>query len=155
MAFLADLSAGAVGGLVQGIGNILDNIFTSDEERAKAQLAMEKVAQLPMLQQIEVNLKEAEHPSTFVAGWRPAVGWMCTLGIGYQFILRPLLDWVASLATAFSGHTWTAAPKLDVVELITLLLAMLGVAGYRTYEKLSGVARENMQQNRQVASKYP
>jgi hypothetical protein len=49
MPFLADLSAGAVGGLLQGMGSILDDLFTSNEEKAKAQLAMEKVAQLPML----------------------------------------------------------------------------------------------------------
>src|SRR5204863_88056 len=27
--------------------------------------------------QTEINLKEAESPSLFVAGWRPFIGWVC------------------------------------------------------------------------------
>jgi hypothetical protein len=103
-----------------------------------------------------VNIKEAEHPSIFVAGWRPAVGWMCILGIGYQFIMRPLLDWVASLVIAFFAiPSWQRAPELDTSDLITLLLAMLGIAGYRTYEKMKGVARENIHEGHQIKSRYP
>src|ERR1051325_3481581 len=39
--------------------------------------------------QAQVNLAEAQNPSIFVAGWRPAIGWICVLGLGYVFIFAP------------------------------------------------------------------
>ena len=38
-----------------------------------------------LMGQIEVNKIEAAHPSIFVAGWRPAIGWISAAGIGWQF----------------------------------------------------------------------
>ena len=33
--------------------------------------------------QLEVNKTEAAHKSLFVAGWRPAIGWICGLALMY------------------------------------------------------------------------
>ncbi len=43
--------------------------------------------------QLAVNAAEAASGSLFVAGWRPAVGWICAVGLGYEFLLCPLLPW--------------------------------------------------------------
>lgn len=84
--------------------------------------------------QLEVNKAEASSPSMFVAGWRPAVGWVCATGLASQFVVGPLATWGASLA-----HHPIAYPQLDLGTLLTLLFGMLGMAGYRTYEKTNGV----------------
>ncbi len=84
--------------------------------------------------QAEINKIEAASPKLFVSGWRPALGWVCVLGIGYQMVFRPLLGcalvyWDIDL------------PELDISSLISLVVAMLGIAGYRTYEKKNQTAR--------------
>ena len=87
--------------------------------------------------QLAINQKEAEHGSIFVAGWRPAIGWICGSALGWNYIVQPILTWVAFL----SGVDMADVPRLDTAELTTILLGMLGLGGLRTYEKRLGVAR--------------
>lgn len=89
-----------------------------------------------VMAQIDVNKVEAASTSFFVAGWRPAVGWTCVIGLVYSFLLQPLLEW----ASPGLGLT-TPPPKLDMGTLITLLGGMLGIGGLRTMEKLKGVSK--------------
>lgn len=83
--------------------------------------------------QTEVNLKEAEHPSLFVSGWRPAVGWICVAGCFYGFAFQPSLAWLSGLIGV------GAPPVLDMATLMGLLGGLLGLGGLRTYEKVQGV----------------
>ena len=85
--------------------------------------------------QAEINMKEAEHPSLFVSGWRPFVGWVCGLGCAYGFIVQPFLSWFAALAQV------AAPPALDINTLIGLLGGLLGLGTLRTAEKIKDVAR--------------
>lgn len=75
--------------------------------------------------QLEVNKEEAKSTNWFIAGWRPAVGWLCTIGLGYNTIVAP----------AFG------LPQGDFEVLMSLLFGMLGLGGLRTFEKMRGVAR--------------
>jgi hypothetical protein len=79
--------------------------------------------------QSEVNAAEATNPNLFVSGWRPAIGWIGAAGLCYQYVLRPFLT-----ATGYGNF-----PPLDG-SLMELVMAMLGMAGLRTYEKKLGVA---------------
>ena len=36
--------------------------------------------------QAEINLEQAKHPSIFVSGSRPAILWICALGLAWQFL---------------------------------------------------------------------
>lgn len=84
--------------------------------------------------QIDVDKTEAANSSTFVAGWRPFIGWVCGAALVSDFMVRPLCTWIAALA----GHV-IAYPALDMGTLLTLLVGMLGLGGMRTAEKLNGV----------------
>ena len=95
--------------------------LTADTELAKGQMA--------------VNQVEAGNASLFVSGWRPAVGWVCVLTIGFKYVGGPLL----SVFTQFVGHPVTL-PVVDSSELWPVLLGMLGLGGFRTYEKVKGAA---------------
>lgn len=87
-----------------------------------------------LMGQIEVNKVEAQHPSIFVAGWRPAVGWICSVGLGWQFVLSPFVETVARL------NGWTGQmPVVDTENLLMLVLGMLGIGAQRTWEKTKGV----------------
>ncbi|UCG19260.1 MAG: hypothetical protein JSU84_03365 [Thiotrichales bacterium] len=121
------------------IGSLIDKAIPDADaaNKAKAELAMMQAkGELDlMLGQIEINKVEAQHSSVFVSGWRPAVGWICAAALGYEFIAMPLFAW-ASL-----NFGWQSPPHLVMDGLMELVLAMLGVAGLRTFEKYKGVAR--------------
>jgi hypothetical protein len=121
------------------VGKTLLDRFVPDPEKkreAEAQfLAMAMQGELKqIIAQLEINAKEATHPSMWVAGWRPAVGWVGALGLFYATIGQPLLAW-ASVAKG-----WPVPPDLNVDLLWVTLSGMLGIGGLRTYEKAKGVA---------------
>jgi holin (3TMs family) len=88
----------------------------------------------PVLAQLAVNAKEAEHDSVFVAGWRPFVGWVCGGAFAYTFILQPFMVFTTVL------FKWQAPPLpvLDMMPMLTVLGGMLGLGAMRSYEKVKG-----------------
>jgi len=83
------------------------------------------------LGQLEVDKAEASSQSTFVAGWRPFIGWICGFALGYEMIFRPLLTF------AFA-HYHAVAPSIDTGDLLGLVTAMLGMGAMRSYDKAQG-----------------
>lgn len=108
-------------------------------EAAAAQIAAQVHAQT--MAQIEVNKVEAASASLFVAGWRPFIGWTCGVAYGYSFVLQPALVFLAAL------FHWpldkAQLPILEMGELGVMLFGMLGLAGYRTYEKVAHTKSPN------------
>ena len=121
---------------IEAIGNVFDKLFTSDAERAQAEAVLEKLRQHPAELQVELNKIEAAHRSVFVAGWRPAVGWICAAGVGWAYLGHPLFLWAAALWSP--GLT---PPEIQIDSLFELVLAMLGMAGLRSFEKSTGRAK--------------
>lgn len=121
-------------GVVEGIGSVLDNVFTSDEERLDKQAILARIGQRPQLAQVELNKIEASHRSLFVAGWRPFIGWVCGFGIAYGFIARDLIAWVL----AIQGSTVEPPPELALEHLMALVVSLLGLGAFRSVEKLQG-----------------
>jgi len=58
--------AGIAGSVMEG----LDDLFTSDEEKADATLRLTELLQKPHNLQAMANIEGAKHSSVFVAGWR-------------------------------------------------------------------------------------
>lgn len=135
-----NIAADAVKGLADGIIGGLDKLFTSDDERNKAKIELTKVLQEPHVLQAMANIEEAKHPSVFVAGWRPAIGWICAIGLAYHFLIYPF----AGLIAYFVNQALTLPQLVSVGELMTLVLSLLGLGGLRTYEKAQGVSREKL-----------
>lgn len=79
--------------------------------------------------QTKINEVEAQHRSMFVAGWRPSVGWVCSLAFAYHFIVFPIIRTI---------YPDVDFPELDTEPLFTVLMGMLGLGGLRTFEKLKG-----------------
>ena len=133
MASLVDVLIGPITGL-------LDKIIPDKDQRERlahdiAVLAATQ-AHASQIAQIDVNKEEAAHPSLFVAGWRPSVGWICSTALGWNFVLYPIMQWVAFLY----GIELEGMPELDNGELMTVLLGMLGLGTLRTYEKTNRIA---------------
>lgn len=120
------------------ISNIIDRVVPNPTEKAKLQLELAKLEQELMVGQIEVNKVEAGHRSIFVAGWRPAVGWIGAIGVGYSFVVEPMASWAAKVIFGYQG----AFPALSTGDLMWLVAGMLGFGTVRAVEKINGVARE-------------
>ena len=84
------------------------------------------------------NAVEAQHQSVFVAGWRPAIGWVCAFALAFQYIIRPF--WVWAILNWWPDSFFP--PTLDDM-LWELIFGMLGIGGLRTLEKIKGVSNPN------------
>jgi hypothetical protein len=144
MSFFSKLLGG--GDIVRAVGDTLDNLVTSDEERLEKQLEITKaerefdylqsklVAEQNIAQTI-TNTAEAKSGNMFVAGWRPAIGWVGALALCYQFVIYPILLWIPDVD----------APKpFDSGELYTIITGMLGIAGMRSYDKLKNTDTQDV-----------
>ena len=117
---------------VTAVGNVLDNLFTSKDEKLTHEEIRIRLAMKPDLAQVEMNKIEAQHRSVFVAGWRPFVGWVCGLGVLNMVLINPWIQWI----------TERAGPQLPVDTIMQLTLGMLGLLGtMRTVEKIKGKAK--------------
>jgi hypothetical protein len=119
---------------VEAIGNVLDKLFTSKDEKLTHEELRMRLMMKPDIAQVEINKLEAQHRSKFVAGWRPFIGWVCGLALLYNFIVRDIIAWILRIKAPMIEPP----PELAMEHLMTVLLGMLGLGGMRTYEKLKG-----------------
>lgn len=127
-----------MGPLLEVGKTLLDRFVPDPEKKRQAEaefLSMAMQGELKqIIAQLEINAKEAAHPSVWVAGWRPFVGWTGGLGLLYATLGQPVLTWVGMI------HGWPAPPTVETDLLWVVLSGMLGIGGLRTYEKSKGVA---------------
>jgi hypothetical protein len=134
-----DLVAGPIVGIINKL--IPDKAAAAAATAQLQQLALQgqlsdELAQLTSITsaQSDVDKVEAASANLFVAGWRPAIGWVCAAAFSFEFILRPIIEW----AFIVSGHTLPVKlPRLDDA-LTQLTYGMLGMGALRTYEKVKG-----------------
>ena len=117
---------------VKAVGDVLDELFTSKEEELTLETVKQRLAQRPQLAQTKVNEVQAAHRSIFVAGARPFLMLVCGLGFLFAFVNNPLLTWL---------FPDMGKPEIPLAVMLELTLAMLGLAGLRTVEKLKGVSK--------------
>jgi hypothetical protein len=132
--FLSELFNG--GNVVKAVGDTMDKLSTSEEERREKETELLKAqreydyleAKLiadQNIAQAEINKAEAATGNLFIAGWRPAIGWVGAIALFYQFILYPMLLWLP----------FKPPEPLDYTLLYPLITGMLGIAGLRSFDK--------------------
>lgn len=126
---------------IEAIGNVFDKLFTSDEEKAQAQAVLAKLAQRPGELQVELNKVEAGHASIFVAGWRPAIGWVCAASLAVYYIPQFAMASVVWVRLSWSLDTLVPYPVSQIEGLMELVVAMLGLAGLRSIDKALGTSK--------------
>ena len=89
--------------------------------------------------QIDINKEQAKHPSIFVSGARPAIMWVCCLGLLWQFFIQPIVTYVAVM---FNPDF--VPLNLEMEGLVTLVMSLLGLGAMRSFEKSKNVARDNL-----------
>ena len=125
---------------IKAVGNIVDELYTSEEEKAAAKLAIKKVEAELKKRQMDINLADAQSKAGGISGaiqriWRPLIGFGCALAIMFEYVLKPFLMFF--LATF---HIETLPfPEMDMGTLMPLVMALLGMGAIRSYEKVKGV----------------
>ena len=136
-----------IASLIPLVGSVIDKIFPDKEAANEAKIKLLELTQkgeLAVLEadmklalgQIETNKIEAASTDPFRAGWRPMAGWACSLGLVYEFLMRPILPWLVEL----TGKTVAPMPSLDIDQLMILLGGLLGLGGFRSYERIKNKA---------------
>jgi hypothetical protein len=118
---------------------LLDRFIPDPEAKRAAEAEFLKMAMEGELKQViaqlEINAREAAHPSIFVAGWRPFFGWAGGAGFVYATVGQPLLAWWAAI------KGWPTPPTLNLDLLWAVITGLLGIGGMRTFEKTKGVTK--------------
>ena len=118
---------------------LITRLFPDPAQAAAANLELTKMQMSGELAQItgqlDINKVEAASTSVFVSGWRPFVGWVCGLGLGYVAIVEPMARFIATMV----GYTGNF-PVIDTTITMQVLMGMLGMGGLRTLGKIKGVA---------------
>jgi hypothetical protein len=125
------------GDVVRAVGDSLDKLFTSDDERLEKRLEIVKaerdfsLSALTLLEksdekQADVNIEEIRTGSFFMAGWRPAIGWIGVIALAYQFVVYPFLLWFSK----------DPPPALDAGVLFSMVTGMLGIGAMRSFDKM-------------------
>jgi hypothetical protein len=119
--------------------SLLDRFIPDQAEKAKAEMELVRMAAdgelRQVIAQLEINAREAAHPSLWVAGWRPYFGWAGGTAFAYVGVIKPILAWVAAI------KGWPEPPDIDTEFLWVVVSGLLGIGGLRTFEKSKGVSR--------------
>jgi hypothetical protein len=146
--FIKDIIDGVFG----SVGDIVSEVVVDKDKRNEINANLERLrvetldkaderAHEEIMGQLEINKTEATHSSIFVAGWRPFVGWVSGIGLGYGVIIEPLASWFARVIIDYQGPF----PEIDPTLLIFALGGMLGIGTMRTVEKIKGVSSDTIQ----------
>jgi hypothetical protein len=122
------------------VGQVIDRVWPDPAQAAQAKLQLLQLQQTGELAQItgqlDINKAEAANESSFVAGWRPFIGWVCGAGCAWNWIGLP----VAKFALSMLGHPVNMSAA-DLSEMMPVLLGMLGLGGLHSFERVKGVSK--------------
>jgi len=114
---------------------VLDRVIPDANARLKAKEELERALNDQdfqiAIEQIKINAVEAQSESFFKSGWRPSVGWICSIAFGLHFVILPLFNYFIML---FHGQPILVPFQMDT--LLTVLLGLLGMGTLRTVEKM-------------------
>ena len=132
--------------LLPALGTLIDRLIPdrAAAEKAKAEMELQLVnaANQAAMAQVEVNKIEAAHSSIFVAGWRPAIGWVCAAAMALYYIPMALVGTGLWAWACIQAGVIVPRPEMGIVEIIGLVTSLLGMGTLRTTEKLNRVARQ-------------
>ncbi len=142
MKWLTDIITGSVDKVIDSVGNALDKLFTSDEERLKAQVLLDKVSNEL---KVELGRQSLEYDKEITERWKSDNEHFLTR------LVRPsVVLWVYTLFTivmladgnfgAFKINT-AYIPLLETV-LVTVTVAYFGSRGIEKTSKFFNKGKE-------------
>ena len=130
------------GKTVESIGNIVDEVFTSEDERNQAKIQLKKIEARLKEKQMSINLADAQSKAGGLSGfmqrsWRPMIGMSCALAIFWEFVLSKFILFFLGIF----HYEVINLRELDMGTLMPLVMSLLGMGALRTFEKTKGVAK--------------
>ena len=134
--------------IIPAITGVLDKIIPDPKVAADAKLKALEMAQngeLAQMQaikdialaQLDVNSKEAASNDPFTSRWRPSIGYVMAAALAFQYVINPLIIWGAAI-----WEPTLTPPNIGLDEhLWELMAGMLGLAGWRTLDKVKASAK--------------
>jgi hypothetical protein len=144
-----------IGDLIKGVTGIIDKSVADKDLKNQLESELKKIrleTENHLLEmghdeiqgQIEINRESAKSNSLFVAGARPFILWTCGIAFAFNFIVMPLFPWILSIASIWypEASKISQPAPLSMSEMMPVLMGLLGLGGYRTFEKTKGVANK-------------
>ena len=163
MSVISDLLAGGASGLMAGMGSFAKDLREAITGKSiidpnkQAEILMNAAAieaaavkmaadfdKSQMEGQAAIAKLEAASQDKYVTRWRPTIGWTCSFGLMYTFLLKPLLPFIFECGAVITGRDMYSVPILPDIpmgDLIVLLAGMLGLGAMRTAEKIKSVGK--------------
>ena len=116
--------------LVKPVSNLIGKFVKDKDLQAQLDHELSTLFHQANLAQIEVNKIEAQG-KPFQRNWRPSVGRICSFALAYHFILSPIIEVIIKV----SG-VQIDMPDFDFSQLSAILMALLGMSGLRSYDKM-------------------
>ena len=108
---------------------VIENVSTSPKESVMRKNSRRTV------ENSNENIKEVQESSILFAGWRPLIGWFGSIGMGYQFVVYPILSWIWPLLFP----EYSAPPMLSDEMLFSMVGSSITIAGMRSFEKFKSI----------------
>ena len=128
------------GDTIKTVGNVIDDMHFSGEEKEKLKLQFAEVEAKLKEKQMAINLADAQSTAGGISGmlqrsWRPLIGMSCALAIFWEFVLSKFILFICGLFQ----YEVVNIPELEMGTLMPLVMALLGMSGIRSFEKLKKI----------------
>lgn len=131
---------GTISKPIEAIANVFSAVAKNEEEKAAAQIMLDKLQAQPEILQAQIDMLEAQSKNWFEAGWRPAIGWIAAIALFLFYVPQYIMGTYLWTVACLSEHTIVRYP-IDDTGLNQLIFALLGLGVMRTAEKFTKVAK--------------
>jgi hypothetical protein len=132
----------AIGAVASLADTVVSRVWpdATEVERAKIEMLVSEMNNeyKLLLSQIEVNKIEAGSSQWFSSNWRPFVGWVCAIALGYSAVIDPFLRFTAAVIFGYTG----TFPVLDTSITGQILTGLLGLGVMRSFDKKHGTIKK-------------
>ena len=127
---------------METVGKVIDSVHTSEEEKGQIRIKLQELENEINAKQMDINLADAKSTATDISGilqrsWRPLIGFSAALAIFFEFVLKPFIVFFLGVFNIEVGEL----PQMNMEQLMPLVMALLGMAGLRTFEKSKNITK--------------
>ena len=130
------------GDTVKAVGNVIDDMHFSGEEKEKLKIQMKEIEARLQEKQMAITLADAQSTAGGLSGfmqrsWRPLIGMSAAIAIFWEFVLSKFILFFLGVF----HYEVINIPQLDTGVLMTLVTSLLGLGTLRTIEKSKGLTK--------------
>lgn len=120
---------------------VLNKFIPDPAAKAQAEADLRASLQAWDKSQTDVNAVEAANPNLFVSGWRPSIGWTCSITLALYYIPLAVISNALWVWSCLETKTLVPHPDMGMQDMMGLLGSILGLGGMRSWEKYKGLAK--------------